>query len=916
MKDTHGFRKGKRCMQPAEKLHAPGGCAVSEWHAAGQTEAYLQSILRAVPSGIGLVANRIIMEVNPRACDILGYRREELVGMNSRMLYLSDEDYEYVGAEKYRQIQEHGSGTVETRFRRRDGRIIDVLLSSSPIDPDDLSKGVTFTVLDITAGKQAEIRLRESEEKYRSLVEQSIQGMIIGRDNPPRVCFASKPLEDIIGYAPREITGFSTEQLLAIVHPDDRESYFRSFRERISGQLRQVRREFRMIHKNGDIRWVEIFGTTILFEGSPATQTVMVDITERKHAEEEVRKSGEKLKMLFDHIRDAVFVHSLGEDGKSGHFVMANRAACRMLGYSGAELLSMSPENLYAPVFPATGTSREMKLLSKPESRVFEAVLMHRNGTRIPVEVSTARIELSGTWSMVSTVRDITGRKRSSYEELKKITTALYQSPAIVLMTNAGAEIEYVNSRFTELTGYASEEVLGKNLKLLQSGLMSPEIYQDLWETVGKGEVWKGELLNRKKNGQLYWEHAIISPVKNEQGMITNFVAVKEDITEKKRLWSELVAAKEKAEESDRLKTAFLANISHEIRTPMNGILGFCELLKDPLLSGGKQEEYIELIHQSGRRLLGILNDLIDISKIETGNIAFQYAPASLNEIFHDLQMYFEPQVKMKGLFLHCSECLGPSDCLIETDRVRLVQIFSNLLQNALKYTFSGGIEFGCTRKNDHLECYVRDTGIGIPDHLKERIFERFLQGQHDMDGEQDGVGLGLSISKSLVELLGGTIRLESTPGKGCVFYFTLPYRQASPGKEKPVRRNGRPKRVARHLNVLVAEDDNINRLLLERVLGGKEMTVISTVDGSEAVREVRDNPDIDVVLMDIRMPVMNGYEALEAIKRIRPHLPVIAHTAFALPEDRQQALDAGFDAFLAKPVNIGELFSLLQQFA
>ncbi len=904
---------------PEKQAHHAGKPGSDFAHAGspldGEREAYQQSVLRAVPVGIGVVVNRVIRDVNPRLCDIFGYRRQELLGRNSRILYASDEDYRYVGREKYRQIAEYGTGTVETRMQCRDGRVIDVLLSSSPIDSSDLLKGVTFTVLDITAGKQAEIRLRESEEKYRSLVEQSIQGMIIGRDNPPRICFASKPMESIIGYTPGELMAFSSEELLSMVHPDEREIYYRTFRERIAGRLQQIRREFRMIHKNGQVRWVELFGTTIFYEGAPATQTVMVDISERKYAEEELLESGEKLKKLFDNIRDGLFVHAVTDSGSHGVFEMVNRSASEILGYSEQELLGMFPEDIYAPVSPDAGIALEMSLLDHSGSQLFEAVLVHKNGTRVPVEVRTSRIELSGRECTISTVRDITGRKRS-HEELRKIATAVQQSPTVVVMMNAEAEIEYVNPRYTELTGYRASEVLGKYPAIMQAGMIPRDQYNRMWKTLKRGRVWRGELLDRKKSGEPYWENIIIAPVKNDQGVIANYVALAEDITEQKRLWSELVAAKEKAEESDRLKTAFLANMSHEIRTPMNGILGFSELLKDPLLSGSKKDEYIELIGQSGRRMLCILNDLIDISKIEAGEITLQYTDVCLNEVFHDLQAFFEPQATRKGLYLRCGKQLDFSDFHIETDRVRLTQILTNLLQNALKYTLSGGIEFGCTKKNDQLEFYVRDTGIGVPDHLKERIFDRFLQGHADVACKHDGVGLGLSISKSLVELLEGSIRLESSEGKGCVFYFTHPYRKVRRQEKERKPLSAPPgQKFKQDLCILVAEDDNVNRILLEKVLGGKHIDVVATVDGCQAVREVRQNPRINLVLMDIRMPGMDGYEALREIKGARPELPVIAHTAFALPEDKKNALDAGFDAFLTKPVNIDELFGLIRRF-
>ncbi|MCF8381972.1 MAG: PAS domain S-box protein [Chlorobium sp.] len=481
MKDSEESRPGDAGAVFPEKpgdqeVPADSGFPCAGNSSGKQSEAYLQSILRAVPVGIGVVVNRIIMDANPRLCDILGYRREELVGHSSRMLYISEEDYEYVGREKYLQIAKHGFGTLETHLRCKDGRVIDALLSSSPVDTGDMSKGVTFTILDITAGKLAEIRLRESEEKYRTLVEQSIQGMIISRDNPPRICFASKPMEAIIGYTPQELMNFSSAELLDIVHSDDRESYYKAFRDRLSGRLQQIRREFRMVHKNGQVRWVELSGTTILYEGYPATQTVMVDITERKHAEKELLESGEKLKKLFDNIRDGLFVHPVSDSGVHGVFEMVNRSASEILGYTEQELLGMTPEDIYAPVFPGAGISREMSLLDQQGSQIFEAVHVHKNGARIPVEVRTSRIELSGSEFTISTVRDITGRKRSD-EELKKIATALQQSPTVVVMMNAAAEVEYVNPRYTELTGYTAREVIGRYPTILQSGMIPGNIW-------------------------------------------------------------------------------------------------------------------------------------------------------------------------------------------------------------------------------------------------------------------------------------------------------------------------------------------------------------------------------------------------------------------------------------------------------
>ncbi|MBN1279677.1 MAG: PAS domain S-box protein [Chlorobiaceae bacterium] len=897
-----------------EECSRKGCCQIGEISGL-HDQAFLQSILRTVPAGIGIIADRVIIEINQRACDILGYSRDELVGRNSRILYLTDRDYDYVGIEKYRQIAECGVGTVEILMRRKDGRVINIVLSSSPLDPLDQSRGVTFTILDITAVRQAEMHLHDSEEKYRNLVECSIQGTIIGGGNPPRILFASKPTETISGYTPAELTSFTSAELFSIIHPDDRQAYYEAYRDRMDGVVGQVRHECRIIHKNGGIRWVEVFGTVVIYEGNPATQTVMVDITDRKHAEDAMARNREWLNLLFENIRDGIFVYSLREDGTPGTFQMVNRTACSMLGYDEQEILAMSP--------PDFCVARSVSALSESGSndnscfvrnRLFEVILTDKQGRSVPAEVSSARIDFSGRPCVIATVRDISSRKRSE-EQINKITTALHQSPAVVVMTNAAGEIEYVNPRFTELTGYTPAEVYGKNPRILQSGTMSSDHYLRIWKTILSGKTWKGEFLNRKKNGDLYWETATIAPVMDDNGNITHYVAIKEDVTDKKRLWSELVAAKEKAEQSDRLKTAFLANMSHEIRTPMNGILGFSELLKDSLLSSSKKEEYIELILQSGRRMLCIINDLIDISKIETGEIIFHSSETSLHEVVMELKAFFAPQMQSKGLYLICGSSMPPDESVILTDRNRLVQILTNLLQNALKYTTSGGVEFGYFRRDDALVIYVKDTGKGIPTHLHEKVFDRFHQGEANDFVDNDGVGLGLSISKSLVEMLGGRLSLESRVGEGSLFSFALPYRRAEPVPEKmQTEENREVVNLEKSLQVLIAEDDAINRLLLEKLLERKQIKAISVVDGAQAVSAIRANAGIDLVLMDIRMPRMNGYEALTEIKRIRPDLPIVAHTAFSSQDERKRAIKAGFDGFLTKPVDIGELFRVIGQ--
>lgn len=373
-------------------------------------------------------------------------------------------------------------------------------------------------------------------------------------------------------------------------------------------------------------------------------------------------------------------------------------------------------------------------------------------------------------------IEDISDRKKAE-KELRKLSLAIEQNPVSVVITNFKGVIEYVNPRFTEMTGYELKEVLGENPRILKSGKMEPGFYTDMWETITSGKIWQGEIINKKKNGDLLWVSKSISPITDEVGRITNFVAIAENISERKKIETELILAKEKAEESDRLKSAFLANISHEIRTPMNGIMGFAELLKEPNLPADVYIEYLDIIEKSGQRMLNIINDLIDISKIEAGQMSFRIKKTNVNKMLHDLHLFFIPEIDSKAVHFdfHCD--LAEEDAMIQTDTTKLNQILTNLIKNAVKFTDEGSINFGYRKKGKMLEFYVKDTGLGIPADQKELIFERFRQSTiNNLTRKFEGAGLGLAISKAYVEMLGGTIWIETELGAGSTFYFDLPY--------------------------------------------------------------------------------------------------------------------------------------------
>jgi signal transduction histidine kinase/CheY-like chemotaxis protein len=439
----------------------------------------------------------------------------------------------------------------------------------------------------------------------------------------------------------------------------------------------------------------------------------------------------------------------------------------------------------------------------------------------------------------------------------------------------------------------------------------------------------------------------LISPVKDEKGKISNFIAIKEDVTERKkadeairqselmlkknndeyltlnkelidsnnrikRINKELVAAREKAEESDKLKTAFLANLSHEIRTPMNSIIGISDILLRSNITNENMELF-QILNSSCHQLLNVVNDMIDISRIETGQMDIHIGKTNINQAITQIHNIFIPQVVQKSVVVEVSFQLKQELAEFNTDAFKLNQILTNLLSNAIKFTEQGKIEIGYKIVDSFIEFYVRDTGIGIKPEYHEIIFKRFRQVEMDFTRKYGGTGLGLPICKALVEMLGGRIWVESEFGKGSTFHFTLPYDNQILSDHK-VELDKKTDYDLSDLIVLIAEDEKTNFLVLNEFLKDAGVKVIHARDGIEAIDIFLDNTNIDIVLMDIKMPRMNGIEATQAIKAINNKIPVIAITAYALAGDRKKFLAAGCDDYISKPIMQTELLEKIQK--
>lgn len=385
---------------------------------------------------------------------------------------------------------------------------------------------------------------------------------------------------------------------------------------------------------------------------------------------------------------------------------------------------------------------------------------------------------------------------------------------------------------------------------------------------------------------------------------------------ENEYLKEELKKSKEKSDKDlknkESLKSAFLQNISHEIRTPMNGILGFTNMLKNPNINEDKKNAYIQAISDNVIQLLKVLNEIIEISKIEIGEVGLAYSPVNLNDLLFELFFLFERLAKAKNINLNFNNNSRSKRCFIYTDIGKLKDILNNLLKNAIKFTNEGDITFEYEIEGDTIRFSVKDTGIGIDSEIASKIFENFQQAEESITKKYGGVGLGLSISKAYIELMGGKIWFVPNEEKGSTFYFTIPYKPVENLNYKTEEEGG----LWNEKTILIAEDEDVNYLFIAVLLEEIQTNIIHAKNGEEAVEIFKNNPSaIDCILMDIRMPVMNGYEATKIIKEIKSDIPIIAQTAFALTEDRKKALEAGCDDYVSKPINKDRLYDILVKY-
>ena len=501
---------------------------------------------------------------------------------------------------------------------------------------------------------------------------------------------------------------------------------------------------------------------------------------------------------------------------------------------------------------------------------------------------------------------------------------------AIVSITDIDGCITYANDRFCSISGYSRDELLGKNHRLIKSETHPPEFFTQLWKTIGRGDVWHGEICNRRKNGALYWVNATIVPLLGVDGSVQQYIAIRTDISDRKAIEHSLEVAKDVAEQANTAKSQFLANMSHEIRTPMNGILGLLTLLQRTELSP-TQRDYIQKTDSAARALLALLNDVLDFSKIEAGKLQLAERPFQLVALLRDVEVILQGALGSKPV--QCRLDLPPDlpDTVLGDD-LRLQQVLLNLGGNAIKFTDSGEVGISVRKLSSdgqkvRLEFRVRDTGIGISPAQHQKIFEGFAQAEASTTRRFGGSGLGLAIARQLVQLMGSDIALESSPGAGSVFYFAvtlavpsdLPQLE-SPGHSRSAIATRAPQKRLAGMRLLLVEDNKINQMVAQTLLEQEGAQIVLADNGAlgvqavELTRSAAGAPPFDAVLMDLQMPVMDGFEATRRLRNTPANaaLPILAITANTAPADRQACLDVGMNDHIGKPFQIDALVDKL----
>lgn len=707
----------------------------------------------------------ILLEVSPSVEMITRgkYRREDFIGQTIKDLFINIKEREVLRNTLF----EQGSiSDFEISVQFKDGEVIPCTVSAKIwLDQYGKPQKIIGSIRDITNRKQSEEALRQSEESYRNMFENNPQPMFIY--DLESLCFVR------VNNAAIQFYGYSEDEFLSMTVFDIRpaEDFIR-FAQHNSKNNPQynVSGEWRHIKKNGETVNVNIISHALIFDNRPARHVLINDVTERYKVEEKLLKSEEKFRVIFEN-NSAV---KLLINPANGRIIDANIAAANYYGWSCEELKEMKIQQINT--MPAKFTLTEMQKIKNTDHGHFEFQHRHKDGSLTDVEVFTSSVKIDGGNYLHSIIHDISDRKKAEreiahYHELMRYV--IEHSRSCVAIHDKDLRYIYVSQRYLE-DYRIKDNIIGKHHYEVFPDL--PQKWKDIHQKALVGVISSGnDDPYIHEDGTIDWTQWECRPWYNADGSIGGIIVYTEIINDRKKSEADLITAKEKAEESDRLKSAFLANMSHEIRTPLNSIVGFSDLLRDSYYNEQQKTDFIDLIVKNGQYLLSIINDILDISKIQAGELNIKMKELPVNNFLKEIVKEYEMKYRNTPVEFQFIPSEDLKDVKVKCDPERLSQVLNNLLSNAGKFTKGGYVHVGIRVKDELVEFHVKDTGIGIAPENHEKIFERFRQVENADSRKYGGNGLGLAISKKLVELMGGTIWVKSQKGVGSAFYFTLP---------------------------------------------------------------------------------------------------------------------------------------------
>lgn len=925
----------------------------------------LNTLLKAIPVAVFFKDKEgRYLACNDLYTEITGVALEDLIGKTVFEIWPNDISIDY--HDKDLDIVSSGhSQCYETKIPDKNNKIRSVIIAKDVYrDENGTPMGIVGAFLDISEQKKAEDALKESGMKYQELFTL----LRLMADNMPDLLWAKNLNNEFIftnkAICEKMLNASDTQE------PIGKTDLFFAERERKAHPENNQWHTFGEICKDSDNLTIEnaaptqfdefgyVKGKFLFLDVRKAPlydeKGVLIgvvgsarDVTEQKIDQERLSITKDSYQTIFNSVSEAIYIMD-----SNNVFIAVNYGAEKMYGYSREELIGKSPLDVSAEgrnnIDNIAHTIQQVR--ETGVSQTFEFWGVRKNGEIFPKEVITNKGTYFGNECIIATARDITKRKKSETIQKIQYNIALYihkaknvkdllltvESEIMKLMHASNFCVAIMDEQTKSLQPIVCNELNSELFDWNLNQTLSLEIIKSGNSFFLKGE----EIINLTQKLQIdlksippqSWIGVPILIKNNPSGVIVvqnfydknayeySYVTLLEMIAyevgaymERQLILEEVIAAKVKAEESARLKTAFMQNLSHEIRTPLNGIIGFSELLKEKNIHAEDAQKYSEIIIERGWQLTSIINDILTISSLETQQEQLFNESFNVNELLKNQITVFSEQAQNKGIQLVINTLLDENQAQIYSDKNKLGQILNNLFTNAFKFTQQGKIELGCSIKENMLQFFLRDTGIGIEKSKQELIFERFAQADDLIRRDYGGTGLGLSICKGFVELMGGKIWIESEPHKGSTFYFNIPYKNKNINNNTLITEKQEMINPEKMITVLVAEDDEINFSYLNIVLKKLNVNVIRAENGQEAV-DLCKRELIDIILMDIKMPVMNGYTAAKLIKEFKPNLPIIAQSAHAVQAEIEEYRDA-FDDYITKPIKIFDFKDILQKY-